>query len=471
MFPTFVISLCLVSSAFAAVHHLFVGTFANSILYTLAFDDEASTLKLVRNNSASTSHSWIAFDHNKKNVYGVAGSAVSSYSVENNGTSLRFDTSIETGGNCSSVHNIFVVAAPKPPYTVYATPFGEDAQCGTVLDVYSNGTLSEVVQNYTYLTTSGVHGLAFSRNQSYLYSADDSANSLWTHSIDPTTGELTYVSRIAGAESGADPRHATLSPSGKYLYVIYEGTNELAVYALDSDTGIPTFTNVTYPLIPQDSSLSNSSYWSDEVALSASKKYLWATSRARSSNNTGYISAFSLESSGAIKKQLFLVPTTASGGAANSVAPSFFSDQWVALTDNSVGFVQIWKLAANGTSAEVAATLNLNDGGCYLEAFSDLEVSGDRDRIASLVKLRWPHAAPGSGFVVSFSESIEEHYYQLTIHMVKIRKGANVLIARKFASPMEIYSEARIKDGVASKRDKSLPSPQGPGFNPLTWNL
>lgn len=92
--------IALVSSASGTLHHLFVGTFSNSAVYTLEFDDEALTLQLVKKNSASTSHSWIAFDHSKSNVYGVAGTAVASYSVLN-GTCLQFDVSIETGGNCT----------------------------------------------------------------------------------------------------------------------------------------------------------------------------------------------------------------------------------------------------------------------------------------------------------------------------------------------------------------------------------
>lgn len=35
-----------------------------------------------------------------------------------------------------------------------------------------------------------------------------------------------------------------------------------------------------------------------------------------------------------------------------------------ALTDNSVGFVQIWRLGENGANASVVATAELNDGGC-----------------------------------------------------------------------------------------------------------
>ncbi|KAI9663814.1 MAG: hypothetical protein M1821_007304 [Bathelium mastoideum] len=351
----------------ATIHHLFAGTFSTAALYALEFDDSALSLKIAKNNTASDSHSWIAFDHKKKNVYGVAGSAVASYSIQND-TSLRFDTAIATGGNCSSVHEIFVTAAPYPPHNVYTTPFGGDAQCGTVLGVLANGTLTDVAQNYTYLPASGVHGLAFSPNQTFLYSADDSANSLWTHGIDASTGELTYISRLSGPYSGADPRHVAVHPEGKYLYVIFEGTNQLAVYSLDSDTGEPAFQNITYPLIPQNTGLSNSSYWSDEVALSPSGAYLWATSRSRSENSTGYISAFSLSGSGSIKSQNFLLPTTSSGGTANSVATAFFSDEWVALTDSSEGFVQIWKLDTNGTSAEVVAQVDIDDGGCCANA-------------------------------------------------------------------------------------------------------
>lgn len=106
MFPTFLIPLSLVAPAFATVHHLFVGTFSNSVLYALEFDDEALTLQLAQNNSAYTSHSWITFDHTKSNVYGVAGTAVASYSVQNS-TNLQFDAIIETGGNCMALLNLF----------------------------------------------------------------------------------------------------------------------------------------------------------------------------------------------------------------------------------------------------------------------------------------------------------------------------------------------------------------------------
>lgn len=111
----------LFSSASAATHHSFVGTFGTAVLYTLEFDDVQLSLKLIQNDTASQGHSWITFDHDKRNVYGVAGSAVPSYSIQND-TSLQYDTSIATGGDCSSVNEIFVAAAQQSPYTVYTTP-------------------------------------------------------------------------------------------------------------------------------------------------------------------------------------------------------------------------------------------------------------------------------------------------------------------------------------------------------------
>ena len=154
------------------------------------------------------------------------------------------------GGNCSSSRAIFVVAAAEAPYAVYGTPFGATADCGSVMSVDDNGVLSEVVQNYTYKSTSGVHGMALNSDNTFLYSADDSANTLWTHKVDNGTGEVTLVTSISGPVTGADPRHVAVHPKGQYLYVVLEGANQVAQYAIDQTTGIPSFENVTYSLIP-----------------------------------------------------------------------------------------------------------------------------------------------------------------------------------------------------------------------------
>ena len=50
------------------------------------------------------------------------------------------------------------------------------------------------------------------------------------------------------------------------------------------------------------------------------------------------------------------------------MAPSTFSDEFVALTDSATGFVQIWQLGSEGTEASVVAQVNIEDGGCCANA-------------------------------------------------------------------------------------------------------
>lgn len=77
--------------------------------------------------------------------------------------------------------------------------------------------------------------------------------------------------------------------------------------------------------------------------LSHSKKYLFATTRANRKDITGYISAFNLDSSGKIIRQLCMNPTPTSGGHSNAVSPCPWSDEWLALTDDQDGFIEIYR--------------------------------------------------------------------------------------------------------------------------------
>ncbi|EFX04833.1 polyketide synthase [Grosmannia clavigera kw1407] len=352
----------------ADVHELIVGTFGTDSLYTLVFDDVSLALHLTGNTTTTGASSWIALSHDKKHLYGTSFTSSSpafiSYSLAG-ATNITLDTTVDAGGNCTG-KAIYVVAAERAPYSVYGSFFGGSAGCGAVLSVDEDGALAAAVQNFTYASGSGVHGLALAPSGPFLYSADDSGNQIWTHHIDNSTGAVSVVGHLSSPATGSDPRHVTVHPSGQYLYVVLEGTSKVAVYALDGTTGLPTATNVTYLLLPSGEDAAD--YWADEVALSTSSRYLWASNRARSSDSTGYLSAFRLSAGGTVQSQLFLVPTTSSGGAANSVAPSGFSDRFVALTDSSAGFVEIWEMAANGTTASPVAHIDLADGGCCANA-------------------------------------------------------------------------------------------------------
>jgi carboxy-cis,cis-muconate cyclase len=114
-------------------------------------------------------------------------------------------------------------------------------------------------------------------------------------------------------------------------------------------------------------------YWADEVLFSipssngsaTSPKYLLAATRSRTTGISGYVSAFALDSkSGAIVEQLFLLPTTNSGGSGNAVSPAPFDEAYFAIADSGSNFLEVWKIGAsgNGTTASSVAHLDLTTG-------------------------------------------------------------------------------------------------------------
>jgi carboxy-cis,cis-muconate cyclase len=84
-------------------------------------------------------------------------------------------------------------------------------------------------------------------------------------------------------------------------------------------------------------------YRSDVCFLTKSSQYLFATSRSNSFSLTGYIAAFKIAPSGAIERQICLNPTPTSGGHSNAVSPCPWSDEWLALTDDEKGGVEIYR--------------------------------------------------------------------------------------------------------------------------------
>ncbi|KAI0006891.1 Lactonase, 7-bladed beta-propeller-domain-containing protein [Xylariaceae sp. FL0662B] len=373
----FLVLASFMALAMTAKHQIIVGSFpsksivgtspgkATEYLYTVEYDDADQSLELVAKIPTAAANSWITFSHDKKNLYGTDWNAEQptfvSYSVEN-ATAIKQEATIVGGEGCSGAKSVFAIANPEPPYSVYGNYFYGDAKCGTVFSVDANGTLDGVLQNFTYADGAAVHGAAFSADAKYLYSADDGGNCIWSHTVDLDTGELSYPGQSDAPSEGSDPRHIVVHPKGQYLYVVLEGSSEVAQYATDRWGGLTL--KGTWPLIEEGEKAGD--YWADEVALSANSRYLWASNRARdAAGKNGYISVFSLGAKGDIEKQLELTRTSSSGGFANAVAPSPFDDDVAALTDNSTGFVEIWKRGQG-----VLARLDIKDdgGGCCANA-------------------------------------------------------------------------------------------------------
>ncbi|KAI5293900.1 hypothetical protein KEM52_005039 [Ascosphaera acerosa] len=332
-------------------HHLMIGTWTPpGAIFTVEFDDEALSLRLVTRTAIPEDEpiSWMTFDHSRRTIYGASMKKWSSHSVQAPDEIVHTKSLPLVGTDASAptaeanTRAIFVLAARKPPYNVYGNPFYKHAGFGNVFSVGESGELKENIQNYEYDAHSGVHGMVFDPAEEYLYSADMGANKIWTHKKDAERGTLELVGSLPAPGENDHPRWVEMHPSGKYLYALMEAGNRLAEYVIDSHTHTPVFMHKIYPLIPPGVDPSKK-YRADNCFVTSSGSHLFATARSNHKDVTGYISAFRLSPTGAIEKQLFLNPTPNSGGHSNAVSPCPWSDDWVALTDDQDGWVEMYR--------------------------------------------------------------------------------------------------------------------------------
>ncbi|KAF2117231.1 Lactonase, 7-bladed beta-propeller-domain-containing protein [Lophiotrema nucula] len=380
---TFVVVAAGLGTALCDKHYMFSGFFSGSTIAGLEFDDNSLSLSVVNNIStqADSGSKWIALDARNQNLYVATTGYIQSYAITSN-LSLTYETNVSLSSNCSNAN--FIAAASTAPYAVFGIPYSSGCS-GLAISVDDEGTLKSAFANVTYDSSAGVHGIALSSDNNFIYSADDMGNAVWSHKYDNVTGTIEELQKI-DAPTGANPRHLTVHPNGNWVYIIYEELSQLAVYSRNGTTGILSDTNTTFSLLPAGMLLESaiipsaqtllltivisgftntSSYWADEVfvsnATSQSPKYLITGTRSRTTSLPGYVSAFALDAdTGAITEQLFLLPTTSSGGSANAVGPAKFSEEYFAITDSGANFVEVWKI--DGGSAEAVSHVGMDSG-------------------------------------------------------------------------------------------------------------
>ncbi|KAK9770941.1 putative Carboxy-cis,cis-muconate cyclase [Seiridium cardinale] len=333
------------------IHHLMCGTWTPpGAIFTVAFDDEKLTCELVKRTEIPKDEpiSWMTFSHDKKNLYGAAMKKWSSFSVKSP-TEIIHEASHpmlhepQASSADTNTRAIFLLAAKQEPYAVYCNPFYKHAGHGSVFNVSSTGKLEDNVQNYEYQPDTGIHGMVFDPTETYLYSADLKANKLWVHKKDPSSGQVSLVGSVDAPDPRDHPRWVAMHPTGNYLYALMEAGNRLCEYVIDPATHLPVYTHHSYPLIPPGIPDQWTMYRSDVCTLTKSGKYLFATARANSFDLQGYIAAFRLRDCGSIEEQICLNPTPTSGGHSNAVSPCDWSDEWIAITDDQEGWLEIYR--------------------------------------------------------------------------------------------------------------------------------
>ncbi|KAF5393003.1 hypothetical protein D9757_001314 [Collybiopsis confluens] len=372
-------SLCilgfLLASVVGNVHHVLVGNFGTNynvtlmldgtqnvgdgFLYTFEVDTDAGTLVLLNTTNAAAAHPWLSFDvgrhltlltlpnwpqSNRSVIYAsgwsnpIAGQRIyAAYALQDDFTPRLLSTVASCG--TKPIANQFFEGR------FYGLDFVDP--CGDIWTVKDDGSFDDHVQGIQFEQNATLHGFANTPDNKYMYITDLGGNLIHTFTVDP----FEQINTTSPSISGAGPRHSVIDPTAHFLYLIDEEGLRVDQFSLDASTGALEYTNLSLAITPFGLVPSNASlYWGDEVALSSSGATLYASTRSRQSNFTGFIAAWALTSDGDIvdPNGLFVVPTPAGGGTSNILSTAPSNDNMLILTDEDEDFVALYNLTDDG---------------------------------------------------------------------------------------------------------------------------
>jgi len=271
---------------------LYVGTYTSGKsegIYVYRMDASTGELKRV-SSIKSVNPSFLTIDRSKRYLYAVnevgeyagkAGGGVSAFAIEPATGNLRLLNEQATLG-ADPCH--LTLDRRKKTLLVANYTGGSVA----VLPVRSDGTLAPSIDLEQHEGSSikeqqkgpHAHCIILDRFERYALAADLGIDKVMIYRFDSSTGKLTPGKQPwAELKAGAGPRHLTLSPDGKFAYVINELDSTMTTLKYNELNG--TLSHVdTVSTLPSD--FSGVSYCAD-VHVSPSGKFLYGSNRGHNS--------------------------------------------------------------------------------------------------------------------------------------------------------------------------------------------
>ena len=270
---------------------LYVGTYTSGKSEGIYGYRMSDTGKLTRVNSIhSINPSFLAIDRTKRYLYAVnevgkyAGKpsgGVSAYRIERDTGNLYLlnEQATEGADPCHlSIDN-------RKQALLVANYTGGNV---TVLSLRSDGTLGMVHEKEQHQGSGPkeqqkgphAHCIILDRLERHALAADLGIDKVMIYRFDRATGKLTAAEQpFAELKAGAGPRHLTLHPNGKFLYVINELDSTMTAFSYNELNG--TLTHIdTVSTLPSD--FSGVSYCAD-VHVSPSGRFLYGSNRGHNS--------------------------------------------------------------------------------------------------------------------------------------------------------------------------------------------
>jgi len=271
---------------------LYVGTYTSGKsegIYGYRMDRVSGALTRF-NAFKSVNPSFLTIDRSKRYLYAVnevgeyagkPGGGVSAFAIDPLTGNLRLLNEQATQG----ADPCYLTVDSRKRALLVANYTGGNV---SVLPVRSDGTLGMAIDVEQHEGSSvkeqqkgpHAHCIILDRFERHALSADLGIDKVMIYRFDRLTGKLTPAKQPSvELQAGAGPRHLTLHPDGKYLYVINELDSTLTVFRYNELNG--TLSQIeTVSTLPSD--FTGASYCAD-VHVSPSGKFLYGSNRGHNS--------------------------------------------------------------------------------------------------------------------------------------------------------------------------------------------
>ena len=156
------------------------------------------------------------------------------YSLHNKSGKLEAEDSVKLKDGAGPRHLIF---HPSGKWAYLIQEMSGDV---TVFDYHKGHlqeiqTISSLPKNFNqFFTSADIH---ISNDGNFLYtSARDSSNTIAVFKIDQLTGKINLLAQQSTL--GKTPRNFNLDPSGKFLLVANQNSDDIVIFKVDSKTGL-----------------------------------------------------------------------------------------------------------------------------------------------------------------------------------------------------------------------------------------
>jgi 6-phosphogluconolactonase len=281
-------ALCILSSAHAETHSLFIGTYTGGAtgskgIYASTFDDQTGALTEAQLVAETESPSFLALSPDNKFVYAVNETnegSVSAFRIKNDSDELESLNTKPTGS--APCH---VSTSSDGKYVLFANYSGGSIGAYATTE---DGTLGERTAFVQHTGASGAtkrqsapnaHSINLDSANKFAIVSDLGLDKVITYAFDADKGTLAPTHEFKATTPGNGPRHFALHPSEKFGYSLNEITRSVTACTYDSKTGDLTAVGTTSTL-PTDAKAEGSTA---EIFVHPNGKFVYASNRGHDS--------------------------------------------------------------------------------------------------------------------------------------------------------------------------------------------